>query len=96
MEGYGVFREWMLEHTERDVDNFITIQSLAFSFMLKTGCYDNVYQVSGVAQQYITKCVVGGRDVACAKESLNKREYLNIGVRTTWPAPESPKENMIS
>ena len=26
MDGYEVFRQWMLEHTELDVDNYITIQ----------------------------------------------------------------------
>ena len=34
MDGYDVFGGWMLEHTEPDVDNFITIQSMASSFML--------------------------------------------------------------
>ena len=33
MDGYEVFRGWMLEHTELDVDNFIAIQSMASSFM---------------------------------------------------------------
>ena len=61
MNGYEVFRGWMLERTGLDVDNCITIQSMASSFMLKPGCYDNVYQVSGVIQQFISKCVVGGR-----------------------------------
>ena len=35
MDGYEVFRQWMLEHTELDVDNYITIQYMASSFMLK-------------------------------------------------------------
>ena len=48
MEGYNVFREWMLDHTEFDVDHYVTIQSLASAYMLKSGCYDDVYQVSGV------------------------------------------------
>ena len=61
MDGYVVFRQWVLEHTELDVDNYITIQSMASSFMLKSGCYDNVYQISGVLQQFISNCVVGGR-----------------------------------
>ena len=61
MEGYNVFRGWMLDHTKLDVDHSITIQSLSSAFMLKSGCYDNVYQISGVLQQYITICVVGGR-----------------------------------
>ena len=34
---------------------------MASSFRLKSCCYDNVYQISGVRQQFITKCVVGGR-----------------------------------
>ena len=61
MKGYEVFREWMLECTELDVDYYITIQSLAATYMLKSGCYNNVYQLSGVLQQYISRCVVGGR-----------------------------------
>ena len=61
LEGYEVFRGWMLEHTQLDVDNSITIQSMASAFMLKSGCYGNVYQVSGAIQQFISKCVVGGR-----------------------------------
>ena len=44
-----------------DVYNFITIQSMASSFMLESSCCDNVYQVSGLIQQFIAKCVVGGR-----------------------------------
>ena len=61
MHGYEVFRQWMLEHTELDVYHFITIQSMASSFMLKYERYDNVYQISGVLQQFISRCVVGGR-----------------------------------
>ena len=56
MEGYEVFRGWMLEHTELDVDNCITIQSMTSSFILKPGCYDNVYQISGAIQQFISCC----------------------------------------
>ena len=61
MDGYEVLRQWMLEHTELDVDNFATIQSMASSFMLKSGCYDDVDQISGVIQHFISICVVGGR-----------------------------------
>ena len=46
MAGYEVLRQWVLEHTDLDVYSYITIQSMASSFMLKSGCYDNVYQVS--------------------------------------------------
>ena len=34
MDGYGVFRRWMLAHTELYVDNIITIQYMASSFIV--------------------------------------------------------------
>ena len=71
-DGYEVFRRWMLEHTELDVDNSIRIQPMASSFMLKSSCYDNGYQISGVIQQLITKCVVGGR----AMTNPNKQHHV--------------------
>ena len=61
MDGYEAFRGWVLEHTKLDVENCIAIQSMASKSMLFTGCYGNVYQISGVLQQFISRCVVGGR-----------------------------------
>ena len=63
----------MLEHTGLDVYIFITTQSMASTLMLKSGCYQNGYQISGVLHQFITKCVVGGR-VATAS---NKQYHVN-------------------
>ena len=61
MDGYEVFRGWMLEHNGLDVDNFTTTQPMASTFMLKPGCHDNVYQISKALQQFISRCVAGGR-----------------------------------
>ena len=60
-KGYDKFREWILEHTKLDIDDFITIQSLASDYKLKSGCYDDVAMFSGVVQHYISNCIVGGR-----------------------------------
>ena len=73
MDGYEVFRQWMSEHTEFDVYNYIAIQSMASSFMLKSGCDGNVYQISGAIQQFISKCIVGGRVMA----ANNKQYHVN-------------------
>ena len=70
MDGYCVFLGWMLEHTELDVDRYITIQPLASSFMLKRDCYDNVFQTS-VLQQFISRCVVGGRVMTNSNKMYN-------------------------
>ena len=42
LDGYEVFRSWMVEQTGLDVDNFITVQPMASTFMLKCGCYQSV------------------------------------------------------
>ena len=76
MEGNEVFRRWVLAHTESDVYNSITIQSMASPCMLKPGCYDNVYQVSGATQQCITKCVVGGRVMTNSKKQYHAKKEI--------------------
>ena len=76
MEGYEVFGGWILEHTELDVDNFITIQSMVSSFMLKSGCYDNVYQVSGAIQQVISRCVAGGRVMTNSNKQYHVKKKI--------------------
>ena len=78
MGGYEVFRCWMLEHTELDVYKCITIQSMASKLMLKSGCYGNVYQISGVLQQFISRCVVGGRVMANSNKQYHVKKEDNI------------------
>ena len=87
MGGYEVFRHWMLEHTELDVDHFITIQSMASSFMLKSECYDNVYQISGVLQQFISRCVVGGRVMTNSNKQYHvKRKIADFDATALYPS----------
>ena len=47
-KGYETFGLWMLEYTELDTDNYITLQSWSSDYKLKTGCYDNGAMFSGV------------------------------------------------
>ena len=87
MDGYEVFKQWMLEHTELDVDNYITIQSMASSFMLKSGCYDNVYQISGVIQQFISKCVAGGRAMTNPNKQYHvKKKTADVDACSLYPS----------
>ena len=87
MDGYEVFRHWMLEHTELDVDKFITIKSVASSFMLKPGCYDNVYQISGAIQQFISRCVVGGRVMTNSNKQYHvKKKTADFDACSLYPS----------
>ena len=87
MDGYEVFRSWMLERRGLDVDGFITIQSMTFTFMLKSGCYDKVYQISGVLQQFITKCVVLGRVMCNSNKQCHvKGEIIFLEACSSYPS----------
>ena len=87
MDGYAVVRGWMLEHTTLDVDNFITIQSMAPKFMLLTGCYDNDYQISGVLQQFIARCAVGGRVMTNSNKQYHvKKNIADFDVCSLYPS----------
>ena len=87
MDGYEVLRGWMLEHTELDVDSSITIQSMASSCMLKPGCYDNVYQTSGVLQQLISRCVEGGRVMTNSNKQYHvKRKIADVDACSLYPS----------
>ena len=87
MHGYAVFTRRMLEHTELYVYIVITIQSMAPSFMLKSCCYDNVYQVSGVIQQFITKCVVGGRVMTNSNKQYHvKKKIADFDACNLYPS----------
>ena len=87
MDGYEVFRGWMLEHTQLDVDNSITVQSMASSFMLKSGCSGNVCQVSGAIQQFISKCVVGGRVMTNSNKQYHvKKKIAGFDACSLYPS----------
>ena len=87
MDGYGVLRQWVSEHTELYVDNYITRQSMASSFMLKSCCYDNVYQVSGAIQQFISKCVVGGRVMTANNKQYHvTKKIADVGASALYPS----------
>lgn len=67
-EGYLKFRNWMLELTQIDIDNKVSIASLAHEYLVNKGCYEGVLSLSGIPQLFIQKCVVGGRTMTAENE----------------------------
>jgi hypothetical protein len=76
-KGYNVFRNWMLEVTQLDANDIISLASLADKYLIKQGCYDGIYQLSGVPQQFIMKCVVGGRTMCSENKKDICEEVVN-------------------
>ena len=84
-KGYEKFREWMLEYTELDIDHYVTIQSLCGAYKLKVGCYDGVAMVSGIVQDYIARCIVGGRCMTNSNTMYRvKRKLSDFDARSLY------------
>lgn len=71
-QGYEKFASLVDEAIGEDINNYISLASMAHNYLIKEGCYAGVLQMSGVPRAFIQKCVVGGRTM-CAdnKKSLN-------------------------
>lgn len=72
MNGYEKFREWIQDIAQMDTDEVLTLASLADQYFIRNDCYNDVYKMSGVAREFIQKCVVGGRCMV----AKNKRYKL--------------------
>ena len=86
-QGYETFREWMLDITELDIDDYITIQSLAGAYKLISGCYDGVHMFSGIVQHYISNCIVGGRCMTNSNKIYHvKRKIADFDACSLYPS----------
>jgi len=76
-KGYDIFRGWILEALDLDIDSVWTIASLADKYLLKTGVYDGVYKLAGIPRLFIQKCVVGGRTMCNQNKKISTNENSN-------------------
>ena len=95
-KGYEKFREWMLEYTQLDIDNSITIQSLCSDYKLKEGCYNDVAMVSGVIQNYISRCIIGGRCMTKNNKMYHvKRKLADFDACSLYPSAMNRMEGYL-
>ena len=60
-KGYNTFKSMIKKVCDLNIDNFVSIASIADTYMFKEGVYNDVYKLSGVVREFIQLCVVGGR-----------------------------------
>jgi hypothetical protein len=59
--GWNVFRKDTLHETDIDINHYPTTASLADTHLTEEGCYDGVYEVSGIPREFISRANVGGK-----------------------------------
>lgn len=79
---YSVFREWCLNDFKLDIDEILTIPSLAERYFKNCGCFDGCYKLSGLPQLFISRSVVGGRTMM----RNNKKEIIENQILNDFDA----------
>lgn len=67
-----------LDETFLDINNYVSIASVAQDYMKYNGVFDNVYEVSGNIREFINKCMYGGRTMCSENKKIgnNQNEVL--------------------
>lgn len=63
-----------------DIDNYVSIASVALDYMKMEGVFDNVYELSGNVREFINKCMVGGRTMTCNNEKYSHSKNNNNNI----------------
>jgi hypothetical protein len=75
--GWFKFRQWVLEGLSIDINDILTSASLSHHYFVNEGCYDGVYEITGVPQSFIQKCVVGGRCMIAENKPTIVNDVIN-------------------
>lgn len=73
-KGYETFKRLVDEATGQDINDYLTLASMADDYLKQNGCYDGVYQISGIPRHFIQNCVVGGRCMTAKNEKHRKMD----------------------
>ena len=86
-QGYLTFKKWMEDLTKINVDKCLTITSISKNYLIKEGCYENCYKISGIPRNFIQKCVDGGRCMTLNNERYHIDEPMGlIDARGLYPS----------
>ena len=70
-KGYETFKKWIKEVCELDINNYITLPSVADAYMKKSEVYEDCFEISGSQLLFIQKSMVGGRTMTRNNEMYN-------------------------
>jgi hypothetical protein len=71
-QGWETFRKWILEITNLDVNNYVSISSMVDKYFKNEGVYEGVFELSSYVREFTQRSMVGGRTM-CRE---NKKYHL--------------------
>jgi hypothetical protein len=76
-KGYLIFREWLLDYFDEDINNHLTLPSIVSNIFLKRGIFDGCYELSGLPRDFIAKSMIGGRCMLARNTKHKVKARLN-------------------
>ena len=88
-QGYEKWRGFMNKITTIDINNTLTLASLANKFFTKTGCFEGCFKLAGTPRHCIQKSIVGGRVMSGFNRRSHKKEiYNDYDCTSLYPSAE--------
>ena len=75
-QGFNTFRKWVLDVTNIDIHDCLTIPSMVHQYFIKQGVYRGICEISGIPRHFIQNCVVGGRVMISENKKIRKEECI--------------------
>ncbi len=86
-QAYQKFRSQIKDITGLDIIKLISLPQMADLHLKRQGCYENIFKYSGVAQDFIRRCIVGGRVMCANNEKIHvKREIDDFDAVSLYPS----------
>jgi hypothetical protein len=76
-KGYLIFRKWILEYFDEDINGHLTIPSIITNIFMKQGIFKDCFELSGLPREFITKAMVGGRCMTANNEKHDVNLKIN-------------------
>jgi hypothetical protein len=76
-KGYLIFRDWMLDYFDEDINNHLTLPSIVTNIFLKRGIFEGCYELSGLPRDFIAKAMIGGRCMLAKNTKHRVKAQLN-------------------
>tara|TARA_R110001592_G_scaffold4067_1_gene22813 strand:+ start:405 stop:3713 length:3309 start_codon:yes stop_codon:yes gene_type:complete len=94
--GFEKFEIWIKEITELSTINYCSIASLALDYLIKEGCFEGCYKLSGRPRDFIQRFVVGGRVMLSHNEKkIRKGEIADFDAVSEYPSAMFRMEGLL-
>jgi hypothetical protein len=86
-KGYNTYKGWIKEVTGLNIDNYVTLPSIADAYLRKEKVYQDTYQCGGVVREFISQSMIGGRTMTQNNQMYHIKDDVSaIDAKSLYPS----------